>query len=102
MTVQVLLRLEFFLAHWTLKPRVLHSVLVVFVEVEGQLIGQRTAAHVADTRVVLVRDEMLGVISLNSKLSVALLAREVKVVRVFAHEVHLQNILVRYRLVYYR
>lgn len=72
------------------------------MEIEDQLVGQRVAAHVADAKVVLVRDEMLGMIRLNPELWIALGAREVKVIGVFAREVHLQNTLMRYHLARYR
>lgn len=91
MAVQILLRLQPLLAHRALEPRVFDAMLVVLVEVEGHLVGQRAAAHVADARVALVRNQVLCIVGLDAEFPVAFVTREVKVVGVLAREMYLQR-----------
>lgn len=88
--VEVLLGLQLLLAEGALKPSVLHRVIVILVEVEGDLVGHFGAAHVADAWLPVVGDYVLHVISFHPKHSVALVAGEGIIDGVLAHNVHLQ------------
>lgn len=95
-TIQALLSLQPLLAHRTLKVRVLHLVFIVFVEIKGHSVRRCCTAHVADTRISLVCNQVLGIISLYPEFSIALVAREAKIISMFAREVYLQSTLAYY------
>lgn len=88
--VQVLLGLEFLLAYGARELGVFHRVIVILVEVEGDLVRHFGAAHVAYARLSVVCDHVLHEIGLYAKLPIALVAGEREIDGVFAHYVNLQ------------